>query len=434
MKLFKKIIKFTAKNFIHMLPSSIQRKVVLKKYIEKDISPLEDLRIKIATTENEALDGLNILYEAYEHKELTKKNVYQTHVTKYHALPTTIIIVAYLKDRPIGTMSLFMDSELGLPMEHYWDISDKRFNYKFILEISSLAVIPEFQKKSGKILLPMIAFSLRYMQHRKIRAFFITVHPDAILFYKHIFGFKLLDKKVVHYKNANGAKAMGLYSSLKELIDNMQSAYISRTESLYHYFFEKKFHDTFDYIVPNYDDGIPFIHSKDNFQKLFSKIIQINEVLNLQEKISLSTMVDEEQRKFFEIPEVIFLHRRKDFRYHCIMRGEVWVDTLTHYPVTIYDVSSSGFGAYILTQNPDVEEGQQIELIVYLNPIRPIKLRATLRFVRDHRIGAEFILIRNLDWDEFINFLNKKYKAQINSVNVGGKVVGIEEYRKKGTG
>ena len=51
----------------------------------------------------------------------------KSHVTPYHLLPTTEIFIAEYQGEVIFTMSLVIDGDLGVPMEHVYGDEIARF-------------------------------------------------------------------------------------------------------------------------------------------------------------------------------------------------------------------------------------------------------------------------------------------------------------------
>ncbi|MGZ5280416.1 MAG: N-acyl amino acid synthase FeeM domain-containing protein, partial [Pseudobdellovibrionaceae bacterium] len=118
----------------------------------------------------------------------------QLRFSKFHALPTTVILVAKWGDDVIGTLSIIPDSALGLPADMTWSLDKYRKNGKVIAEISSLAIKKDFRMRRGRLLMPLCKIMYLYCTKLlKLDGIVIATTMEVEPFYTDI----LLFKKVV---------------------------------------------------------------------------------------------------------------------------------------------------------------------------------------------------------------------------------------------
>jgi ribosomal protein S18 acetylase RimI-like enzyme len=103
---------------------------------------------------------------------------------------SAVHILAKEGSRAIGTISLVLDSEKGLPIERKFDISQYRKGR--IVEIDKLAVLSDKHGTSIAFDLTALVYALaRFMGVQKIFIFTLKTNIKNIIFYKK-FGFKIL--------------------------------------------------------------------------------------------------------------------------------------------------------------------------------------------------------------------------------------------------
>lgn len=150
-------LKFTKRLFwkvVLLFPKFIRAKIVRSRFeVVYDLNP--DIVFKQATTKDEIEQALNLVYDSYINLNYIDTNPDRLHLTKYLTLPTTTILVIKIKDQVIGTMSIVMDSSLGLPTETTWNINNYKKNGMNIAEISALAIRKDMKSNKGHLLLPL---------------------------------------------------------------------------------------------------------------------------------------------------------------------------------------------------------------------------------------------------------------------------------------
>ncbi len=205
------------KRFLKYVPGFIKGKVIREKINIPD-APLLDFTFKIATELEELEQAFRLIYRAYRLKGFIHPKTSGMHLMQQHAHPLSTTFVGKLKDRVVITMSVFTDSEMGLPMDTLYknELDRLRNKGRFIAEVGNFASEPAVRK--GNQLLPMMMNNLmsRYAKkHLRLDDLVITVNPAHEFIYKHIILFKRIGE-VRSYDTVNGHLAVPMLLDLNE--------------------------------------------------------------------------------------------------------------------------------------------------------------------------------------------------------------------------
>ena len=136
-------------SFLNYLPKSFQAKFI-RAMFEVDYNLPKELVLKQADTEDEIQQALKLVHDSYVELNYMDPKESELRFSKFHALPTTVILVAKFDDVVVGTISIIPDSSLGLPVDTTWDLGKYRRKGKLIAEISSLAIKKGLYLKCGR--------------------------------------------------------------------------------------------------------------------------------------------------------------------------------------------------------------------------------------------------------------------------------------------
>lgn len=206
----KRAQKFFFRYFPDFLTFPLMRKMInIRPKVE------EDIVIKIAETQQELEQSFQLVQSSYADAELLTKDDNKTlRVNKYHALPTTAIIILKKGETVIATCSIITSNRYPLPLESHWNIDHIKKSGR-TGEVSSLAVHKEYRKMAGVYTVPLMIFLAKYsFKYMGIRNFVISVKPIATIFYRAMFNFQFIDKKVITYEFVNNAEAQALHMDL----------------------------------------------------------------------------------------------------------------------------------------------------------------------------------------------------------------------------
>lgn len=193
-----------------------------KRFIRKRLRPPrsvpEQLKIKLATTDNELRDAYHVLYESYLDRGYQRASHVEQRLIK-HFLPTaTSTIIATWEGQVIGTLTVVQDAEIGVPLDKDFDLHFLRDEGRLICEISSLAIKKEFRKKHDILFFLFHYYYVYARQYLGLDAAVMTVNPKQKDFYSALFDFRTLNSRIVDkYSFVNGAPAVGLYHRFEEL-------------------------------------------------------------------------------------------------------------------------------------------------------------------------------------------------------------------------
>ncbi len=155
----------------------------------------------------------------------------QDPVSKFHALPTTTVLIAKWKNEVIGTVSVVLDSDFGLPMDSQWDLSRLRMNNKCIAEISSLSIKKEYRAKRGHLLLPLCRYTREFARNvLAVDALIVATRPNVAYFYQDIFQFHPIATSSLNSQ-------IGLYSELGPAPEKCETTGPTYSPALLEYFF-----------------------------------------------------------------------------------------------------------------------------------------------------------------------------------------------------
>ncbi len=228
-----------ARTLIPVLPLFLRTRFY-RRMIHCDPAPPNNLKLKLAETQEELEACFKLLHGAYVRAGLQQPHPSGLRATLYHALPTTSTLLASWDGEVVGTVSLVRQSKLGFPLQKIFDIRAIEQLGGNIAEVSALAVAPRFQARGGIILFPLLKFMYEYATRLfDTRHLVIAVNPRHIGFYESILFFRRLRKQTVeHYDFVNGAPAIGATLDLHEADRLLRGVYdhLDPARNLYRYF------------------------------------------------------------------------------------------------------------------------------------------------------------------------------------------------------
>jgi hypothetical protein len=171
----------------------------------KSTSPVAVIRMprnskptyKIASSCNELVTALRLVYQVYLRSGLIEANLYQMRVTPFHSLPTTKVLIATNRDETLCTLSVIGDGQLGLPMETIYpeQIATRRKQGISFVEISCLADKEHGHQKCFSIVSRLMALTAQCAKHHNVDQLLITVHPRHTMFYERFLCFKIIGEE-----------------------------------------------------------------------------------------------------------------------------------------------------------------------------------------------------------------------------------------------
>lgn len=296
----------------HFLPEKIKSGII-RNSISIDESQLEGIEIRVASNKNEINQAFKLLYESYLANGLMDSKDHELRVTKYHCLPTSIIIVAIYKGEVIGTVTHVLDSQLGLPSEVAVDLSSFRKSGKRIAEISALAIKKDFRRSHS------LVFSLtRYMYHYAtqyagVNYWIIGVRSNVASYYQAVFFFHRFKTKKIAHGFVNNSPSYFLYANLGELESLFLKYYAHKEHSknLFKFYWQQDLKKIGSFEQFKFKLPIHYGFEQESLELFFREKEKIIESLSEKEKLEVLNAYKEIFPNFFNRHETDILKLRK---------------------------------------------------------------------------------------------------------------------------
>ncbi|MEM7486633.1 MAG: hypothetical protein AAF348_15600 [Bacteroidota bacterium] len=284
MKQFQKL-------FLRKAPGFVKGKMIRNK-VNIPKNPAKDFVFKIATQPDELEQVYELLYKAYLEKGFVNEKPCKMHLTPFHGHPLAVTFVGKYGDEVAITISLFPDSELGLPMDDLYkkELDKLRKQGRFIAEVGSLASSPKF--RTGSQLLPLMMNNImhRYAkEHLRVEDLVITVNPAHEFVYRHIVFFKRMGK-VKPYDTVNGHLAVPLRLNLHtaHAILKTKTDHLAPNKNLYDFFYKNHYKNV---ILPS-DNKIVQVFNKRLYNQFFSHDNQLDYFVSGKQHLILFELYD----------------------------------------------------------------------------------------------------------------------------------------------
>ena len=239
LQFLKEITHQAAREALALLPRR-KRYRAFRFCAEYDPAPDPRLIVKIAETQEELEACFRLLHDTYVRRGFMQPDPSGLRVTIYHALPTTTTLCAKYDGKVVGTLSLIRESAIGFPLQRIFDLTSIRGRRGNIAEASALAIHPDYLRRGGMVLLPLMKFMYEYCTtFFDTRHLVIAVNPRHVETYESLLFFRRLSGTVVdNYDFVNGAPAVGATLDLKHAPEILRKHYGNRPlrRNLHHYF------------------------------------------------------------------------------------------------------------------------------------------------------------------------------------------------------
>lgn len=152
------------------------------------------LSYRVAATRADRAAAYRLVYQAYTRVGLCPTNAYGMRVTPYQLLPTSDTFIAELDGQVISTLSLVVDSKLGLPMEVIYpdEVARLRDAGQNVAEVSCLADRRRDPGRYFPVFLELCRLMVQSARYRGIDQLLVAVHPRHARFYRRYMAFETL--------------------------------------------------------------------------------------------------------------------------------------------------------------------------------------------------------------------------------------------------
>lgn len=227
------------KRFLPYLPSFLIGSFVRQKVRVRE-HQVNDITFKIASTRDELEQAYRLLQRVYVQEGYADNNDTELRFGVHNAAPQTTTFVGKQGDRVVITMTLFVDSILGLPMESLYEkeLNKLRAQGHSLGEVGGLASDPDYRDRSQ--LLPFLITKIMFTyaeQYLGLDKLVVTVNPKHQLFYQKIIMFRRLGKNK-DYGHVKGHPAVPLCLNVKKANKKYRKTYAKMPP-------EKNLHDFF---------------------------------------------------------------------------------------------------------------------------------------------------------------------------------------------
>jgi hypothetical protein len=147
-------------HLLRIAPAALRERAVLSK-LRYDEAALGHLRITLADDPRDVAMAAHLVHDAYVGRGLIDPHPSGLKFRPQAVLPTSLTFVAKRASRVVGTVSLILDSRLGLPMEDTYgrELSElRRGGGGRLGEISALAIDPSVRHTGVLLLLIRVVF------------------------------------------------------------------------------------------------------------------------------------------------------------------------------------------------------------------------------------------------------------------------------------
>lgn len=202
-------------NLLRALPRFLRRALTQRAFRIRE-SDLEGVTVRVADTVSQHLAAAHLVHECYMARGLTGERSGGVWLTPHLALPDSIIFVAERQGALIGTLSLCLDSNFGLPMEKAYpqEVQAVRAGGRRVAEVGAACVSKEY-RGAGVLFLLLKAVNMTALQ-LGIDDFVISVRESAAPLYEDLLCFERMGG-ITQYPGINpDVKATALRLRVRE--------------------------------------------------------------------------------------------------------------------------------------------------------------------------------------------------------------------------
>lgn len=370
----------------------------------------DELRFKVAVTEDELSQAFALLHKAYVKENLMEPHQSGMRITKYHALPSTTTLIAVENKVVVATVTLIRQSAFGVPSSTIFETNNVPPGSR-VAEVSALAIKKEYLQQHGRVLFPLLKFLFHYSHdYFGVSHFVIAVNPKWIDFYKSILLFKPLAKKVVaNYAFVNGAPAAGAILDLTTVAEVYYKTYGKKPKN-------KNVHSFFHQLEPK---NMEFPLRKKSVITEPMLTPQLLQHFFLDTTNCVNSMTETERfilREMYDHPDYLKLipegnivslrRKRATKRFETMLKARLLLPGNRSSQMFIQDISHHGFGGF--TKRTNIDTNLRQKLLVNIEEFTPIELEG--HFIRVRSNGHfGFILSKVCPrWTQFVNDLDNR--------------------------
>lgn len=381
------------------------RGVITRKLFHVDLgtknNELNSVSYEVASTYEDYMESFRLVQNNYKRLKMTKSDDF-LRATKYNLLPTTTVIIAKYNDEVIATISLIIDSSIGLPIDEYQDISKLRSRGGRIVEIGALTVKEEWRSKSRGLFIPLSIYCVKYAH--KVLGCTVAVcslRKSVQPFYEDIFCFKQFGE-TKKYEGVNNLESVSLYAVFEEMIMEQREVYKDTPleKNVFRLLTEFPWRDQCDLEVPKYRLITKHLFTDSEMKSLFKVFSNVLSELDEKDKSIIKNYYqDDRTLEEFEsaLDEVQAI--REHPRFHVNLRGKLTSGT-SILKARVLDVSAKGVSIYT---HSELEDNSHYYLIVELDKNISVKLKLQKMWSKKgNHYGFSILEVKDRHWNDMI--------------------------------
>lgn len=353
---------------IGLLPEEIRYRLYRRLVqITSNLPP--GITVKLAETQDEFEAVFRLIHDSYVEMEFCQPQSSGMRVSPIQLSPTCAVIVVKHGEIVVGTVSIFVEGILSLPLDFDFDCRSIARTGERRGEIIGLAIHPDYRGRDGVVLFSLFRFLYRMASHYMgIDCLQIATAPQRADLYRGLLCFSDVDSRTVLDQSVGGAEMCGLYLDLNRAPSKYAEIYRSA----------KPPQDLFTYFTGPHPDG--FIYpsadwitcyrprlSPDQIEYFGTERSNALRMLDQQMSIQLAaSYLGNDYRKVFSPvvgTEVIRMRDRGSFRFPGVLRARAE----GHEMLRVTNFSKTGLAIHGLGVKASVDEPLVIDLQLTAN-------------------------------------------------------------------
>ena len=401
------------KKFKFLLPEALYNWLILK-FIKLPLVEKSDLVIKLAQTREELEEAFDFIYQQRTNNKERGRTL-RLRISKYQLTPGSNIIIAKQGDKIVGSLSLFVDSCLGIPSDEAWDLHQFKLKHPRIVEASHLTLDKRFS--NGDLVFQLFKCALYYIKNNlRAQTLVMSMKENTSSLYESIFKFKRVGELLKkHHPFYHHDICEFFYLDLDSYHDEMKSFYgpWQRANNLFYFLYKILPPRCFRYPQESYFKSVHMIWSSQTFEHFCKSNLVDLEKLDQQDIFYLKNLYhfDHFCNQFDNLSTPV---NRDHLRMLAYLPGQIFnIDRaggplIQKVQITSLNVSRKGVA---------IETAQKLNpadrhlLRLQISPRKKVDLVVKPCYHNNKVVGVK-LLAPNKEWDQYIDFLEKDFKPE----------------------
>jgi hypothetical protein len=209
---------------LSLLPPALRDRLV-RSMVRIDDAALTGIVVNVASSVEEMEGAARLVHDAYVARGLIDPQPAGVRITPHGLLPSTVVFVARVGSRVVGTCSLVLDSPLGLPLERAFgtEVRELRDRGERLAEVEALAVATEHRRVGVSYLLNKLMW--RTASLLEVDRLLVSVHPRTAPLYQASLLFQRMGAERGYPGLKKAARAVLLNLDLRTAPERLRAAF-----------------------------------------------------------------------------------------------------------------------------------------------------------------------------------------------------------------